>query len=68
MSEKKQSASFSSSDVDISTGSVLTPDHENEDEIIGYTEPWIARPGQEVAVKVRRPWSKLKFYKVSSAV
>lgn len=39
--------------VDISTGSVLEKKFQDEDEIIGYVEPWIASPGEEVAVKVR---------------
>lgn len=38
--------------IEISTGSVLETKFYNEDEIIGYVEPWIASPGQEVAVKV----------------
>lgn len=25
---------------------------ENEGEIIGYTDPWVASPGQQVSVKV----------------
>lgn len=36
---------------DGANGAVL-PDHDHEDEIIGYVEPWIASPGETVGVKV----------------
>lgn len=39
--------------VEISAGSQLSSDELHEEEIIGYVEPWIASPGQEVEVKVR---------------
>ncbi|KAF5005103.1 hypothetical protein FDECE_8423 [Fusarium decemcellulare] len=39
-------------DVEISIGSTLPDEFRNEDEVIGYVEPWIASPGEEISVKV----------------
>jgi hypothetical protein len=41
-------------DVQVSIVSEIPSEHEFEDEIIGYVEPWIASPGQTDDVKVSR--------------
>ncbi|KAJ9150237.1 Large subunit of-dimethylformamidase protein [Pleurostoma richardsiae] len=37
---------------EISTGSRLPDEYLNEDEIIGYVEPWVVSPDEDIAVKV----------------
>ncbi|OAQ86703.1 large subunit of -dimethylformamidase protein [Purpureocillium lilacinum] len=39
-------------DAEISTGSALDGKYLDEDEVIGYVEPWMASPGERVDVKV----------------